>query len=259
MPEAGGFEVIVLGVGDSFSQQHRTAALLLRCGGFHLAVDCPDSYRGALRAAAERSGLPLDLDQVDDVLITHVHGDHMNGLEGVAFFKHFVARRRLRLHASPEVGRVLWEQRLRASMATLWDGERMQELGFADYFDFRPLAWDGAVDIGPFRVRARRTRHHVPTSALFIEAGGRTLGYSADTAFDPELIDFLSPADLVIHETNFGPAHTPYAALAALPAELRSRMRLIHYPDGFDAAGSAIAVLREGEVVRPGGPPGRSR
>lgn len=87
--------------------------------------------------------------------------------------------------------------------------------------------------------------------ALLVEAAGRTLGYSSDTAFDPELIAFLDPADLIIHETNFGPAHTPYAALAALPAEIRGRMRLIHYPDGFDVAASAITALREGEVLQP--------
>jgi ribonuclease BN (tRNA processing enzyme) len=84
-----------------------------------------------------------------------------------------------------------------------------------------------------------------------VEAGGRTLGYSADTAFDPELIAFLEPADLIIHETNFGPAHTPYSALAALPAELRAKMRLIHYADGFDTEASNIVALREGEVLEP--------
>ena len=101
------------------------------------------------------------------------------------------------------------------------------------------------------RIRARRTRHHVPTSALLIEAAGRKLGYSSDTAFDPELIAFLEPADLIIHETNFGPAHTPYSALASLPEELRARMRLIHYADSFDVGASNITPLREGEQLRP--------
>jgi catalase-peroxidase len=51
--------------------------------------------------------------------------------------------------------------------------------------------------------------------------------------------------------TNFGPAHTPYESLAALPAELRQRMRLIHYPDTFDTSSSVITPLREGDVVQP--------
>lgn len=245
------FEVMVLGVGDTFSERHHPTALLLSCDGFKLAIDCPDMYRGVLKAAADESGRALSLSDIDHVLITHVHGDHMNGLEGVAFYKHFVDRKRLRLVTAPEVREHIWDRRLVASMGVLFDGAQYRELGFDDYFEHVPLSWAGAVHVGPFSIRARRTVHHVPTSALFVEAGGRSLGISADTAFDPELIRFLEPADLIIHETNFGPAHTPYSALAALPVELRQKMRLIHYADSFDLAASVITPLREGEVLRP--------
>ena len=205
----------------------------------------------ALRAAGERSGRPLPLSSIDHVLITHVHGDHMNGLEGVAFYKHFAEGKRLELVCSPEVRAVIWDERLKASMSTLWDGQHFRSLGFDDYFEHVPLSWTEETSVGPFRLLARRTVHHVPTSALLVEAAGRRLGYSADTAFDPELIAFLEPADLIIHETNLGPAHTPYSALAALPAELRAKMRLIHYPDSFDTRSSNIVALREGEVLEP--------
>ncbi len=245
------FEVIVVGVGDAFSEKHHSTALLLVCDGFHLAVDCPDMYRSVLRSTAERSGRTLSLSDVDHVLITHVHGDHMNGLEGIAFYKRFAEAKRVRLVTSPEVRDAIWDERLKASMGTLWDGAHFRQLGFEDYFEVLPLSWSDEVVVGPFRIRARRTLHHVPTSALLVEAGGRTLGYSSDTAFDPTLIAFLEPADLIIHEANLGPAHTPYTALAELPAALRARMRLIHCPDGFDAAASTIAVLREGEVLHP--------
>lgn len=245
------FEVVVLGVGDTFSEKHHSTALLLACDGFRLAIDCPDMYRSVLRDAAERSSRPLAIGDIDHVLITHVHGDHMNGLEGFAFYKHFVETRRVKLVASAEVRASIWDQRLKAPMSALWDGSRFRELGFDDYFEHVPLDWESTTTVGPFRIRARRTIHHVPTSALLVEAGGRTLGYSSDTAFDPELMAFLAPADLIIHETNFGPAHTPYAALAGLPPELRARMRLIHYSDLFDEASSAIAVLHEGDVLHP--------
>ena len=76
--------------------------------------------------------------------------------------------------------------------------------------------------------------------------GRALLGISADTAFDPSLIAWLSEADLFVHETNYG-VHTPYAALAALPAETRAKMRLIHYPDNFDTGASVIAPLRQGQ------------
>lgn len=244
-------EVVVLGVGDTFSERHHSAALLLQCDGVSLAIDCPDTYRRVLRDAADRSGRALDLFDVDHVLVTHVHGDHMNGLEGAAFFKRFAQERRLHLIASPEVREVIWDQRLRAPMEQLWDGQQLRSLSFDDYFTWTPLRWTDETTIGPYTIRARRTRHHVPTSALLVEAGGRRFGYSADTAFDPDLVDFLSPADLIVHETNHGPAHTPIAALEALPAELRDKMRLIHYPDELDLAARRIEPAREGQILRP--------
>lgn len=245
------FEIVVLGVGDTFSEMHHSSALLLLCDGFRLAIDCPDTYRSVLRSAAERTGRALSVTDVDHALITHVHGDHMNGLEGLAFFKHFVEGKRLGLATSPEVRANIWDERLKASMGILWDGQTFREKTFDDYFVHTTLPWSDDTRIGPFRIRTRRTIHHVPTSALLVEAAGRVLGYSSDTAFDPGLIAFLEPANLIVHETNYGPGHTPYASLAALPAELRARMRLIHYSDGFDVAASNIAVLREGEILCP--------
>lgn len=246
------FEAVVLGVGDTFTARHSTSALLLVADGFALAVDCPDRYRAVLRAAGERAARPLALESIDHVLITHVHGDHMNGLEGVAWYKHFAEGKRVRLVCSPEVRAAIWSGRLAASMSRLWNGAEFHEKRFEDYFEHVPLAWDGETAVGPFRLRAYRTRHHIPTSALLVEAGGACLGYSADTAFDPALIEFLAAADLIIHETNLGPAHTPYDELAKLPADLRGRMRLIHFPDEMVGMPTTIPMLSEGEVLRIG-------
>jgi ribonuclease BN (tRNA processing enzyme) len=241
-----GFEVFVLGVGDAFTARHHTASLVLVCDGFHLAVDCPDRYREALASAGARSGRGVGIEAVDHLLLTHVHGDHMNGLEGLAFFKHFVEQKRLHLAVTPEVQEVLWDERLRASMGALFDGTRTRAMELRDYFEIVPLRWEEEHVLGPFRIRLRRTLHHVPTCAVRVQAAGRTFAYSSDTAFDPSLIDFLSSADLIVHETNFGPAHTPYEKLAELPEQLRRRMRLIHFPDEFDRASSAIVPLDEG-------------
>ncbi len=143
----------------------------------------------------------------------------------------------------------IWEGRLLAPMGQLWDGQRFHSMHFGEYFVHTELGWDGATQVGPFSIRTYRTVHHVPTSALLIAAGGRTLGYSADTAFDPGLLAFFGQADLIVHETNHGPAHTPYAALAALGADLRARMRLVHYPDEHDLVASVVAPLFEGDVL----------
>jgi ribonuclease BN (tRNA processing enzyme) len=72
------------------------------------------------------------------------------------------------------------------------------------------------------------------------------LAYSADTTFDTEHIEFLAAAPLIIHETGAG-VHTAYERLAALPEQIRTRMRLIHYSDNFSPQHSLIPCLQEGE------------
>ena len=243
------FEVMAVGVGDTFSARNHTTALVLTCDGFQLAIDCPDTYRRVLQDAANRSGRGLELEDIDHLLITHVHGDHMNGLEGVAFYKHFVEGKRVKLLTTPEVSDVIWRERLRVSMGQLWSGEKFRTLEREDYFEDLALNWSKPVEVGPFRIETYRTVHHVPTCAVRIQAGSQILGYSSDTAFDPGLIEFLSTADLIIHETNFGPAHTPYERLAELPEKLRKKMRIIHYPDFLDLEESVIQPMIEGQYL----------
>jgi len=92
-----------------------------------------------------------------------------------------------------------------------------------------------------------------PTGSSYTAThGGRTLGISSDTAFDPSLIEWLSEADLIVHETNYGPAHTAYSDLLTASADVKKRMRLIHYPDEFPGlvgATSEIPCLLEGDVL----------
>jgi len=243
------FEVHVLGVGDAFSELLLPASLVLEHDGERLGVDCPDRYRAVLRAACARSGRDLCVENIDRMVITHLHGDHAGGLEGVGFYKHFVESQRLEVFASAEVCDRFWE-RLRVSMGTVWDGRQHRPTTCEDFFTLHRLAWQEPNDIGPFRLTLRRTVHHLPTSALLVRAGDRTFGYSADTAFDAGLIEFLGEADLIFHEVGEGAAHSAAADLAALPAALRERMRLIHYPDGFDTDTVGITALETGEVLR---------
>ena len=232
-----------LGTGGALSAERYSTSLALQVDGHTLLIDCPHPMRKMMR---EADG-DLDVGDVNALVLTHLHADHVSGLEGFAYFNHFVLRRRTPLFAHPEVAGPLWPGHLEVSMAELIDPETkpLPRMTFGDYFDWSPLEETSTATFGPFSIECRRTIHHIPTTALRIRAAGRCLGYSADTAFDPGLIEWLAEADLVVHETNYG-AHTPYEKLAALPAELRARMRLIHYPDDFDVAASVVEPLRQG-------------
>ena len=243
-----GLRVLVLGVGDAFSALHYSSCLALEAEGQWLLIDCPHPIRKVLRESSARAGLSLDVGDLAGVVVTHLHADHASGLEGLGYFGHFVVGRRLPLLMHPAGAARLWEGHLAAGMERLLPGldAAPEAMALTSYFEPRDLDTEREVELGPFQIACRSTIHHIPTTALRIRAGGRSLGYSADTAYDPGLIDWLAEADLVIHETNYG-VHTPYERLAALPADLRARMRLIHYPDDLDLSDLAIEPLREGQ------------
>jgi ribonuclease BN (tRNA processing enzyme) len=242
-----GLEVVVLGVGDAFSAEHYSSCLAVGSGGHWLLVDCPHPIRKILRESGAAAGVPLDVASFTACVVTHLHADHASGLEGYGYFSFFALRRPAALIAHPAVVARLWDGHLAAGMEELMEvGGQRRARALDDYFAIAHLDEDRPLQVGPFAIECRRTIHHIPTTALRIRAGGRCLAYSADTAFDPALIDWLADGDLVIHETNLG-VHTPYQKLAGLPEPLRARMRLIHYPDGFPQNGLAIELLRQGQ------------
>lgn len=243
---SAGPRLVCLGAGDAFSARWYSSSAVLEADGARLLIDCPHPIRKILAESGGAAGVPLDVDRIAAVALTHLHADHASGLEGFAFYCHFALGRPATLLTHPLVAAELWDGHLRTTMARLLgpDGHE-QTRERSDYFQITPLSEPAPVEFGPFAIECRRTIHPVPTFALRIRAGGRTLGWSSDTAFDPGLIAWLEPADLVVHETNRG-LHTPYEKLAALPEPLRRRMRLIHYPDDFDLAGSVIEPLVPG-------------
>ncbi len=250
------FRFVPLGVGDAFSARYYSTclALVLARDGVEAhedvwLVDCPHPIQKMLAEAGRASAEPLEPARVRGVLLTHLHADHCSGLEGLAYWMRFYEQRKLELVTHPEVLARLWEGHLAAGMEQLMPsvGAPFQRMSLEDYFDVIPLRDEGPVQVGGMSIECRRTIHHIPTYAMRVRVGERTLGHSADTAFDPALIEWLGAADLVVHETNHG-THTPYGKLAALPPATRAKMRLVHYPDEFDVGSSVIEALREGRV-----------
>lgn len=238
---------VPVGVGDAFSALHYSSGVAVESGGRWLLVDCPHPIRKVLRDASLRAGVELDVGSFEAVVVTHLHADHCAGLEDYAYFSRFLLGRRPVLAAHPRVLERLWEGRLAAGMDSLSDPSdwSRRAMGLEDYFELAPLDERGAVRVGSFEIACRPTRHHVFTTALRIRGGGRELGISSDTAHDPGLVEWLSAADLFLHECGLG-IHTPYQVLAALPADVRARMRLIHTPDGFRPDDGAVELLEEG-------------
>ena len=79
--------------------------------------------------------------------------------------------------------------------------------------DFHRLTHNGTVGkayqeghdltIGSVHFSFLKTKHPKPCYAMRITDGEKTIVYTADTSFFPELIDFTKDADLLVAETSF--------------------------------------------------------
>ncbi len=245
----GEFKFVPLGIGDAFSAVHYTTSYALGVGGRWLLVDCAHPIRKMMREASMSSGEALDVDVFDAILLTHLHADHSSGLEGFAFYSVFNLGKKVELITHPEVSEHLWDGHLSGGMGQFLprlDGPPAAK-HLEDYFTLHHLGCEQTTTFGRFTISCRKTIHPVPTIAVKVTALGRTWGFSSDTTWDPDLVHWLSDADMIVHETNYG-LHTPYEKLAALPEDLRSKMLLTHYPDDFDKAGSVIEPLEQGRL-----------
>jgi ribonuclease BN (tRNA processing enzyme) len=245
--------VLILGVGDAFTRHHYGSSAVIEGPGGYVLLDCPDLIHRVLFEAASRAGWSLDVSGIDDILLTHLHGDHCHGLESFGFAR----RHQLvaagagddhphpRIHTSRVAADRLWERLAPAMDAAATGSPR----SLGDFYEVHVLEPGATATVSGLSVECRFTQHPVPTLGLLISDGAATLGWSSDTPFDEAHIQWLSRANVIIHECNQPPVHTPIESLNALPPELTAKIRLIHLSDDFDRSATDMRPLEQGEVI----------
>jgi ribonuclease BN (tRNA processing enzyme) len=127
----------------------------------------------------------VGLTDLDAVVLTHAHADHWTDLEG-----YYVACKWFLGHA----GVAVYAPR----------GLQGMTIGIADdgTLVWHDIAAGDLVAIGDLRLAFSRTDHPVETLAVRIDAGGRSIGYSADTG-PAWAMSALGPVDLAVVEASF--------------------------------------------------------
>lgn len=188
----------------SLGSGSRGNATLIDAGGTRLLIDCGFSLRQFERRLA---GTGIAAGELDAILVTHEHADHVRGVGAVA-----------RRHGIP-----VW------TTAGTWraaDGGEVPDLHLF-------TAHAGGFPIGAVKVRPYAVPHDAREPVQYVfEHGGRRLGMLTDTgALTPHIIDSLRGLDALILECNHDPlmlAKGPY------PPALQARVggRLGHLSNG---------------------------
>ena len=167
---------------------------LVESDGFRLLIDMGHGAYGALQRY-------VDPASVDAIVITHLHADHCIDLTAYIVGLRYGTDDRFRLGSTerriPLVGPAGTRDRVGAAYDPL-----ARKLGLQELFGFTT---PGDTELGPFALSFARVNHPIPTHAVRITEGDRSLVYSADTGESPELVKLADGADLLLCEVSFMP------------------------------------------------------
>ncbi len=224
-------QLTVLGCAGTFpGPQSPCSGYLVEHDGFRLVLDLGSGALGNLQRH-------IDVRDVDAIYLTHLHADHCIDLVAYYYARRYHPTGMLR--SLPVYAPVGASFRIQSAF------EEPPVDGFLEVYDFRE---GGAqtLEIGPFTVTAVVVEHPIECHALRIEAGGRTLVYSGDSAACPQLVELARDADVFLCEASWPSIPTPppgihltgreageHAALAGVRKLLLTHLMPFHDPQAM--------------------------
>ncbi|PBC09107.1 MBL fold metallo-hydrolase [Mesorhizobium sp. WSM3859] len=198
---------------------------LLELGGRTIVVDCG---LGVTRGLVDAG---ISLKALDMIFVTHLHSDHVLEL-GPLIHTAWTAglATPLTVFGPPGTGRY-WQ---RFCQAMEFDIEiRIVDEGRPDIrklVSVEEFAEGSVLDERGLTVSALRVEHPPVTDcfALRFEHGGRSVVFSADTAFFPPLAEFARGADILVHEAMLEEGVERLVARTGNGARLREHLFASH-------------------------------
>jgi hydroxyacylglutathione hydrolase len=241
-------KIQMLGTGSAFAKQYFNTNALIYANGYNLLIDCGST---AMQSLYE---LNIPLDSIDGVWITHIHSDHIGGLEELAFRTKYELHKKIDLYVAEDLLPSLWENCLKGGLIN----EREGFVALEDYYDIIVVKELQSVKVtDELHIEPIRTVHvpGKPNYSLYIND---FFFYSADMQFNPELLARLHRergCRLIFHDCQLEKPrniHTMLEELLTLPIELQQITWLMHYNDhvtDFHGKTGAMRFLTQHDLI----------
>ena len=229
-----------IGVGAAFTTAayYQSNVLITAANGKKILIDCGSDVRFALSENGVTAGNLGS--EIDAVYISHLHADHIGGLEWVAFGTYFnPSAKKPVLFAEEKMMSRMWHRSLRGGL-WLIDGHEMQ---LTDYFDCRPLGEAESFTWQEIHFQLVKMPHVIAgdhrhdSFGLIITdriSNRPPVFFSTDALFRPQTICDLAPnVSLILHDCETAAVktgvHSHYDDLRTLPGGVKQKMWLYHY------------------------------
>ncbi|CEG29620.1 MBL fold metallo-hydrolase [Bacillus sp. B-jedd] len=156
---------------------------LLEQDGYKLLIDCGSGVLAKMQNVVQP-------EELDAVILSHYHPDHVADISVLYHARLIQGFLKGKLPVLPIYGHKEDDAEFR----------KLTHDGVTKGFAYKPGA---ALQIGPFDITFLKTVHPVPCYAMRFEAGGKSIVYTADSAFKEEFIPFSKNADVLLCECNF--------------------------------------------------------
>ncbi|MCZ8511337.1 MBL fold metallo-hydrolase [Paenibacillus filicis] len=221
-------QIQMIGTGSAFAKRYYNNNALVYAHGFTLLIDCGVT---APRALYE---LNIPSPQIDAILITHIHADHVGGLEELAFQSQYVHRHRMKLLLPSTLIGPLWDHSLKGGLENKAEGFH----SLNDYFEVVPLEPGTPYPLHPDLTLELLPTEHIPGKPSYAILMNEKLYYSSDSRFDAERLKEMSARGVkeIWHDCQLqgkGMVHAALDELMSLPESIQRITRLMHYGDNM--------------------------
>jgi ribonuclease BN (tRNA processing enzyme) len=253
-------KITVIGCGNAFSQKNFNQSFLLEENDRRLLIDC--GYQ--VPAALQKKG--IDFFSIDDIYVSHLHADHIGGLEYFAFMRYdFLSKPRYAIE-NPKAPKLignkhllenLWNQSLRGGLESMEGFVASLDTFFVS-MSIQPNAtfvWQGWIVRLVQQIHVMSGYIIMPSFGLiFSKRGHETVYFTTDSQHcsPRQMEDFYEQADIIFQDCECIGAntdtrqmkfssgvHANYAQLAGwesansikLSSQIKEKMYLSHYQD----------------------------